>query len=309
MSTSPIFTGVSSYASDLQQVMSRALSIAALPLQQYQNQLQDMNSQASALSSLDTQFTALQSAIQSLDSALGPNSYTATSSAPDIVSASAGSGAFQGSVTLDVTSVGSYTSTISHDTLPAVTDPYSSSVSSSQDFTLTVDGQTFQIHNSGTGLVGLAQAINAASAGVQASVINTGNSDSPSYRLVLRGNNLGPTAIQLNDGAQDLLDTLNTGTMATYQVNGLPTTIQSNSRTVTLGPGLTVDLLQTTTAGQPVTISVGRDKSGLSSAISAFVDAYNAVVDALDKQVGKDGGALSGQSIISSLFSSLRGIM
>ena len=37
------FTGVSSYASDLQQVINNAVQIASLPLQLMQNQLQDMD--------------------------------------------------------------------------------------------------------------------------------------------------------------------------------------------------------------------------------------------------------------------------
>jgi flagellar hook-associated protein 2 len=153
----------------------------------------------------------------------------------------------------------------------------------------------------------LAQAINTASAGVQASVVNTGSS----YSLVVRSTNLAGDSIQLNDGSQDLLDTLTTGTPATYDISGLGSATQpidSNSRTVTLAPGVTIDLLQQTAAGQPATVTVSRDTSGVGTAISSFVDAYNAAVNALNQQVGQSGGALSGESTVSDLRNSLRQI-
>ena len=298
------FTGVSSYASDLQQVITRAVNIAALPLQLMQNQLQKMSDQSTELSALDTKFSALQTAIQQLDSSLGVSSYSATSSDSSLVSASVSAGAAEGTYTIDVSDPGSSSTSISDSSLPAVSDPNSTSISTSSSFTLTVNGTTTTINPDSNTLSSLAQAINAASAGVQASVINTGGS-TPQYQLVLRSTELGPDTIQLNDGSQDLLDTLTTGGLATYDVNGLGASIQSNSRTVTLAPGLTVNLLQATPSGQPVTVTVSRDASSASTAVSNFVTAYNAVHTELESQVGQSGGALQGQNIVYQLFNSL----
>ena len=84
-----------------------------------------------------------------------------------------------------------------------------------------------------------AQAINTAPGGVQASIVNTGNSGSPQYRLILRSTSLAPDSIQLSanpsgGGSQDLLNTLSSGSAASYDINGLGVPIQSSSRTVTL---------------------------------------------------------------------------
>ena len=305
-SVSPIFTGVSTYASDLQSVVARAVGIASLPLHQLQNQLQDMNDAASALDSLDAKFSSLQTAIRNIDSALGPGSYAAASSDSSLVSASVGSGALDATYTMDVSSIGSYSSAVSSASLPAVADPYSASISASSAFTLTVNGKTFDIEPAGVSLMTLAQAINNASAGVQASIVNTGSSSSPAYRLILRSSNLGPDSIQLNDGSQDLLDSMGTGELASYRVNGLAEAIQSTSRTVTLAPGVTANLLGPTASGRPVTLTVSRDAAPLSSAISAFVTAYNATIDALGQQFGPNAGALSGHSIVRDLSQSLR---
>ena len=300
------FTGVSTYASDLQQVITRAVAIASMPLQLMQDQLQNLDNQQSTLSGLDSTFSSLQSAIAGIGTALGPSSYSATSSS-SAISASVSSEALEGSYAVDVTSLGSYSTSVSDPSLPAVADPSSSSISTASTYTLTVNGKTTTITPAGNSLMDLAQAINTASAGVQASVVNTGSS----YSLVVRSTNLAGDSIQLNDGSQDLLDTLTTGAPATYDISGLGSATQpidSNSRTVTLAPGVTIDLLQQTAAGQPATVTVSRDTSGVGTAISSFVDAYNAAVEALNQQVGQSGGALSGESTISDLRNSLRQI-
>ena len=187
------FTGVSSYASDLQQVITRAVNIAALPLQLMQNQLQKMSDQSTELSALDTKFSALQTAIQQLDSSLGVSSYSATSSDSSLVSASVSAGAAEGTYTIDVSDPGSSSTSISGSSLPVVSDPNSTSISASSSFTLTVNGTTTTINPDSNTLASLAQAINAASAGVQASVINTGGS-SPQYQLVLRSTGLSASS-------------------------------------------------------------------------------------------------------------------
>src|ERR1035437_528158 len=311
MSTTPTasatyFTGVSSYASDLQQVITRSVAIASMPLSLMQTQLQSLDNQQSALNGLDTTFTALQNAISGIGTTLGPSSYSATSSS-SAISALVSSAALEGTYSVDVTSLGSYSTSISDPSLPAVADPNSSSISTASAYTLTVNGKTTTITPAGSSLMDLAHAINSAAAGVQASIVNTGSS----YRLVVRSTDLAGDSIQLNDGSQDLLDTLTTGAPATYDISGLggaTQPIDSSSRTVTLAPGVTINLLQQTAAGQPATVTVSRDTSGAASAISSFVDAYNAAVDALNQQVGQSGGALSGQSTISDLRNAMRQI-
>jgi flagellar hook-associated protein 2 len=213
----------------------------------------------------------------------------------------------EGSYAVDVTDLGSYSTSVSDPSLSAVTDPTTSSISTSSTYALTVNGTTNTITPAGNSLMDLAQAINTASAGVQATVVNTGSS----YSLVVRSTNLAGDTIQLNDGSQDLLDTLTTGSPAVYDISGLGDATQpidSNSRTVTLAPGVTINLLQQTDSGDPATVTVSRDTSGVGTAISSFVDAYNAAVEALNQQVGQSGGALAGDSTISDLRNSLRQI-
>ncbi|MEO8659310.1 MAG: flagellar filament capping protein FliD, partial [Bryobacteraceae bacterium] len=299
------FTGVSSYSADLNSVISRAVAIASFPLQLMQNTENTLQSKAFALKDLDTKFTAIQTALSSLSTAIGPNSYTATSSDPSTVVATAAAGALAATYTVEVSDAGSSTSTLSQAALTKVVDPFASSISSSSAFTLTVNGNTYGITPGGAGLMDLASAINNSSAGVQASVVNLGDSGSPDYRLSIRSNKLAPDTIQLNDGSSDLLDTLSTGGNAAYTVNGIATVIHSDSPTVDLAPGVSAQLLQTN-VGFPATVTVGQDNANLLKSLNSFISAYNTGVDALDAQHGSNPGILSGDPTLNSLSDALR---
>jgi flagellar hook-associated protein 2 len=68
---------------------------------------------------------------------------------------------------------------------------------------------------------------------------------------------------------------------------------------------LTVNVLQ---AGS-TEINVTQGSTQASNALNAFASAYNAIVDELAKSRGKSGGALTGQSIVYALSSSLHNIL
>jgi flagellar hook-associated protein 2 len=99
----------------------------------------------------------------------------------------------------------------------------------------------------------------------------------------------------LNDGTNNLLTSLNTGTDATYTVDGEPSGgISSDSSTVTIAPGLTVNL----EAAGSTTVSVSSSLSSVSSELSSFVSAYNAAYAEVEKNTGQNGGALVGDSAV-----------
>ena len=308
MSSSPApitFSGSSTYSSSFQQVITRAVAIASLPLQSLQQSVSSLTSQQSALSTVGANFTALQSAIQALGSATG-GSPTAQVSDPSAVTAGASAGALPGTYTIQVDDPGSSTTTLS-DGLIKVTDPSSQDISASSTFTLTLNNVTTNITNSGGSLESLANSINAADAGVQATIVNVGSASSPDYRLAVTSKNLGPDTIQLNDGT-NLLSTLTSGADAQYRLNGSGpgTDIQSTSSQVALSPGLTVNLLAQSSS--PVTITVSQNFSGVQSAISNVVSAYNAAFDALAQNRGQSGGALTGDPLVLTLSNVLQQI-
>jgi flagellar hook-associated protein 2 len=298
-STTPItFSGSSTFSSSFQQVITRAVGIASLPMQNLQNAVTNLNAQASAVTSLNATFATLQADIQNLDTAVA-GSPSATSSDPTAVSATVAAGALNGTYTIQVDDVGSSTTTLSSAGLSTVTDPTTGNISSATSFTLTVNGTATTITPSGTSVEDLANAINSAGAGAQATIVNVGSNASPDYRLAVSSTNLGADTIQLNDGTNNLLNTVATGSDAQYKVNGSSTDVQSTSGQVTLSPGLTVNLLAQTST--PATITVSSNYSSLQSTLSSFVNDYNSAVTALQQNVGQGGGALSGDSLIYTL--------
>jgi len=308
MSSSPApitFNGSSTYSSSFQQVITRAVAIASLPLQSLQQSVSSLTSQQSALSTVGANFSALQSAVQALGSAAG-GSATAQVSDPSVLTAAASAGAFPATYTIQVDDPGSSTTTLSKNGLTLVTDPTSQDISPSSTFQLTLNGVTTTITNSGTSLESLANSINAAGAGVQATIINVGSASSPDYRLAVTSDNLGTDSIGLTDGTNSLLNTLSTGTDAKYKVNGSATDTLFTSRQVALSPGLTVNLLAQ--SASPVTITVSQSFSGLQSAISNVVSAYNAAFDALAQNRGQRGGALTGDPLVLTLSNVLQQI-
>jgi flagellar hook-associated protein 2 len=306
-STSSIFSGSSRYSSDFQAVVDRAVAITSLSLTALTRQKETLSAQSSALQSLNTVFDSLQSSIANLSTATGLSSYSTAVSDGTIVSASLSSSAAEGAYTIEVTGLGSYTSTTSKTGLLKVTDPASQNISAASAFTVTVDGNSKQITPSTNTLNALVEAINSdTSLNVRASIVNLGSTSSPDYRLALQSTKLGPVGIQLNDGSQDLQNTQVTGALATYKVNGIATEISSDSRTVTLAPGLTLQLLKQSTSGVQTTVTVSRSSSAVSNALSSFVTAYNTATEQLTKHRGEAGGALGGQSIITSLSQAMR---
>ena len=154
---------------------------------------------------------------------------------------------------------------------------------------------TYTIQPSGNNLDALAQAINSSGAGVQATIVNVGSPESPDYRLALQSTGLGAQTIQLNDGSSDLLTGLTTGTDGSYTVNGQPPAgISTDSSTVTISPGLTVNLL----AAGASTVSVSLNASSISSALTAFVTAFNNAQKQVDLSYGQNANSLSGDSTV-----------
>jgi len=299
------FNGSSTYAADLQQTITHAVDIASIPLNQLNRNVSALQAQATEIGYLQNGFVMLQNAIKSLTAGVSGGGFSASAADNTIATANLTSSSTlsAGTYSLNVINAGSPTVSVSNTGLPTVADPTVTSISTSSSYTLTVNGSTFTVTPVANSLNALAQAINTSGAGVSATVINLGSPSAPSYTLSLQSSALGDIPIQLNDGTQDLLTTLSTGTQAQYQVNGQPATpISSNRSTVTLAPGLTVNLLQ---AGQ-TTITVAENSSAATTALSSFVTAYNATVDELATNRGSAGGPLSGQSIVFSLGQALR---
>jgi flagellar hook-associated protein 2 len=289
-------TGSSTFSGDLQNAVTRALEIAALPSQLVQADLNTVNGESQELTQLGSLFGNLQTSLQSLASATSGGAQAASVSAPSVVQANLTGTALPGTYGVDVLDPGSEASAMSVAVQPPVTDPTGQSISESSSFTLTVNGTTYAIQTPVQNLNSLAQAINNSGAPVQAVIINLGSPTAPDYRMVLQATTLGDIGIQLTDSDNNsLLSPLNTGSNASYTVNGQPSGgISTNSSTVTIAPGLNVTLEAAGTA----TVTVAASLNSVSNALSSFVNSYNSAVSEVQKNQGQNGGALTGNGII-----------
>ena len=300
------FTGSSLFSTALQNVIANAVAIASLPIQQLTNEQTTLNSQLTELNQVSSLFTSLQTSVSSLVSASSNNAISANVSDNSVLTATAAGSALPGTYTVQVLDPGSFASALSSNGLTTVTDPTTQNISSSSSFSLTVNSTIYTLNPSGTNLNALAASINQSGAPVQATVINIGTPSHSDYRLAIQSTSVGSNTIQLSDGTNNsLLTSLAGGGNASYTVNGQPPGgISSNSRTVTIAPGLTANLEQAGTT----TITVGASTSDINNALQSFVTAYNAVVDELGKNRGQNGGALTGDSVILSANQALQQI-
>jgi len=306
--TTPTFSGQSQFAASLQQVITRAVGIASLPLQTDQVTLNSLDSRQTDLQDLDTDFANIQNSVNAIQTALTSSSLTSSVSDGSVVSANIGSGATPGSYSIHVDTLGAYSTALSNPGSIPVTDPTSQGISSDTPLTLNVDGTLTSIKPASTSLDDLATAINTQSDGqVQATIVNVGSNSAPDYRLSLTSASLGPASIGLTDSSgTSLIAESNPGSLATYEVAGQTNTLTSTSSTITLAPGLTVNLLGESPSANPVTVTVSNDPTALESAFSSFAQNYNQAVSDLAQYHGKNGGSLEGDSIIGTLTNTLQ---
>ena len=309
------FTGTSRYAIDFQNVITRAVAIAGLPITQINTDITALNSQATVLDDLQSKFSSLSDSVGALTTAVGSGSFNADVSDPKIANAAVTDGAMAGVYSIEVTALGGYTTDQSSDTgVLKVTDPTLTSLSTATNYRLTVGSSTYSITPTGNTLYALANAVNGSAAGVNATLVNLGSSSSPDYRLSLENSKLGNVAIQLNAVTTDtshqpvytpLMTEQVRGSLATFKPNGSSQTVSSDSRTVTLAPGLSVTMLAQSTAGQATSITLTHQSETISNALQSFVNSYNSAADDLKQIRGQSSSALSGQPIVYQLQNSL----
>jgi flagellar hook-associated protein 2 len=309
-SISPIFNGSSTFSADFNQVITRAVSIASLPITQLNSNVTTLTAEQTALGNLSGSFSSLQTAVAAIGTAAASGNYAVSYSDSSVASATAGTGALLGTYSLQVVDPGSLASAASTGT---VTDPTTQSISSSATFTLVANGQTYaniMPTPSPNSLTTLVSAINTATQGaVQATIVNVGTQSNPSYQLSIQNSSYGALPITLtDDSGNNLLGTPTAATSVQYTINGQPDSSQSplssDSRTLALSPNLSVTVLKAGTTN----ITVGQSTSNIANALNSFVAAYNSASQALSGQRGSSGGALAGQSIVNTLSQSLHNL-
>jgi len=335
---------------DINSIVSKLMSAEEQPLTLMDKQEASYQSELTAYGTLRSSLSTFQTAVEKLTNASSFNSLQAASAAPTTVTASALSNATAGSYSVQVnalaqqqkiesqgyadttSAIGTGTLTFQFGTISGGT--LTSGVYSGATFALNTNkaAQSVTIDTAHDSLAGIRDAIDNAHIGVTAAIINDGSTNG--YHLVLTSNDSGAanslkittsstglaTALGYDPaGTQNMVQTI-TAQNANLTVDGIAISKPSNTISDAI-QGVTLNLLQTNAT--PTTVTVSRDTSKVSSAVSDFVSAYNKLEKSFHTLSGynattKQGGTLEGdfttltieqqiQSVLGSTIQSLNG--
>ncbi|MBZ5591356.1 MAG: flagellar filament capping protein FliD [Acidobacteriia bacterium] len=304
------FTGVSQFSNDFQTILTRAVAIAQLPITALQNKQSDILQEKQLTTGLESVVADLATSVTNLGNVAATQGLAGSSS--DTTKVVINSTTTATPVTYAISNISSLAKTASESTQNGYADTTTATVASSGSVQLMVGGKAVgsaitmdAAHNN---LTALRDAINAIpNSGVTATILTTGTGATPDY-LSISATATGQNAIQLMDGATNLLTSANPGANADFYVNGAHVTSATNNIQAVV-PGMTFTLVGETATDQTVTLSASSNSSTLATALQDFATKYNAVVSQLNAQIGPAAGMLSGNHLIYSIQNALRGLV
>ncbi len=296
----------------------------------------------SAYGMLKSALSSFQSTAAGLSQASAFQGLTATSSDSSVVSASASSSAISGNYSIEVSTLATTHSVASKaftDTATVVgtgslTFQFGTYDSGGNTFTPNGDKSIQVVAITDGSLIGIRDAVNNADIGVSASIVNDGSG----YHLVFQSDDSGAAnslkvtvsdstdADNLDDAGLSQLAYDPTGSAgsgknmsetvtavdASFKVNGLSVTSSSNQVTSVID-GVTLTL-KDTNIGTPISVSVARDTSGITSKVNSFVSSYNDMIETINSLTSYDAasgsaGILLGDSIARNVTSQIRSLI
>ncbi|MCS4502802.1 flagellar filament capping protein FliD [Arhodomonas aquaeolei] len=292
---------------DINQTVSDLVSAEREPAEsRLSSKEETYQTKLSAYGALKSALSSFSDSIQGLQKVDTFGQRSASSSDSEVFTASADSTAQTGSYSIEVTKMASPQKLASAGDMGWSED----STVGTGTLSIGVGGSSFDV-KIGSGdntLAGIRDAINDADGGVTASIINvddsSGNTES---RLVLTADDPGTentitvgvsgdgdgddtdaaglSALRYDSGVSNLTET-QTAEDAVIQVDGQTATRSSNSIDDVI-PGVTIDLASSA-PGETQTLTVGRDDSGVKSALEDMVKGYNTLMQTISQLTSYD---------------------
>jgi flagellar hook-associated protein 2 len=325
---------------DANAIITALMSVERKPLTALEDRNKSLNTELSAIGKLRSYASSMRDAATKLTSVATWNATTATSADDTAVKVSAASGAAASDYAINVQRLASRQT--------VTTGAFASSAAAVGEGSLTLElgswtGEptptgftaktgatpvTVTIGAGETSLAAIRDKINAAGAGVTASIVN----DASGARLSLRSKDTGAEnafRISATESADDgnaatglsalAFDATAAGATtrnesavnAQATINGIAVTSASNTLT-DVAEGLTLTLKKVT--GADVAVSVGSDDAAISDAMDKFVGAFNDLAKYIREQTKYDSatktaGTLQGDRTALGLQSQLRGVI
>ena len=275
---------------DVQSIVSQLIQADSQPMSQSKQRSSTYQSELSTIGQVSSALSALQTAASTLQSGTFLQQFSATSSDSTIASVSTSSGGAAGTYVLNVSQLAKPRQLV-FDQNPdgsAITNQNAAIAGAPGSLTFSVGGtsSTVQLGSNAT-LASMANSINSAGIGVNASIVQYNNT----YSLVLNSTQAGPSnAFSVTAGGTDSGNTsgntlagLKQSATATSEsanaqsalmtVNGVNVSSDSNSVTNVVS-GATINLEK---AGQ-VTINMAQSTTNITNTLQSFITAYNQVI-------------------------------
>jgi flagellar hook-associated protein 2 len=330
-------TGIGS-GLDVNSIVTQLMALERKPLDKLEEDKSRLDTQLSTLGKIQSSLSAMRDAARTLTDASTWNLTKVASSDETMVGATGTGEALPGNYSVDVTQLAA-SQMLASKTVPGPTYVVGTGTLTIEmgrwftdppDFTPTVGASSVSIEITAADntLEKIRDKINAAGAGVHASIVN----DASGARLALRSVDSGATngfrvtvadddgnATDANGLSMFAYDPAGSGTQMTLaqaaqnakaRINGIPVETTGNTLTEVLD-GLTVNLARKTDT--PVELTVARDADAIKKAITDFATAYNGLVSLMRTQTAynpdtKSGATLQGNSTVLGILGRLRGI-
>jgi flagellar hook-associated protein 2 len=284
---------------DTESIISALMEIERQPIKSLESDQSYLETETSAYAELNTKLSALQDAVEDLDTIKDISSYSATSSDETILTATTSSTAFEGSYDIQVMSLAETQKDVSAEGFADASSPTLSG-------SLTIGDTT--INYSAISLGDLKDLINAEDTGLSAAIINDGTDEG--FRLMFTASEAGETTEISGSGDIDIDTAANGHTKQASQahviIDGID--IYSIDNTVSNAiPGVTLDLSSKTAEGELMTLTVATDTDAITEKLDTFVATYNSITswvkDQADADWGNDSGIRSVQRKMQSMIS------
>ena len=293
---------------DLEGLVTNLMKVERQPLAALQTQATSFNTKISAMGTLASKLSALQTAAKGLkpdvlQSALDKFGTFSGSVADDkVASVTVGTGAIAGKYSLEV-------SHLAQGQKSGI-DGANIAIGGAIEFTFADASKNFSVTPTGTDLNSVANAINKADKGVTATIIN--GSGGP--QLILTGQEGAANTFTVGGaGVTGPVNTVQTAQDAQLKIDGVSITSASNSVKDAV-TGVTLEL-KSTNVGAPTNVAVSASYDDkLKKGLEAFVKSFNDVVSSI-KSFGaydaetKTAGALNGNRVLREAQTTLRNLV
>lgn len=297
---------------DTTSIISQLMELERRPIELLEAKQDTLASQKAAWQEVSSKLLALESAADKMNTAKEFTSRTGTfynnnASAGEVLSIVAGSSTPEGSHDIKVTQLARAQKSASNEAFASYTTAAGASG------TITIDDGTSAYNISVTSsdtLEEIKNGINASGAPVTASIINTGTSGSPQYKLLVSADDTGTdNSFTISDITNLTFTTSQSAQDAQFTIDGVSVTKGSN----TVDDVIYDATINLKTAGSG-TITFSADYDAIVDKVKDFVEAYNDLADYIKEQFTYDQstntkGELFGNATLQTIQNQVRSLV